>query len=98
MPGQSGTRLRRLTTVAVALYAVFLVASPFEHHDLQCEMRTPLHCTACASTALGSDPQTASIPDICHLDDAGIAVQDLIFSHGFLLDVRSNDRSPPVCS
>src|SRR4029079_12290178 len=81
MPGQFGTRLRRLATVAVALYAVFLVASPFEHHDLQCELRTPLHCTACTGNALGSDPQTGAVLGASPLVDAGSAVEDLASPH-----------------
>jgi hypothetical protein len=85
-------------TVAVALYALFLAVSPFEHHDIQCELRTPLHCTACTGSALGSDPSGAATPCVCHLDDAGSAVEQLILSYGFLLDVRSSGRSPPVRS
>jgi hypothetical protein len=99
MPGTAGVRVRRpLVTVALALYAIFLAVSPFEHHDIQCELRTPLHCTACASTALGSDLGGTPAPGACHLDDAGSADQQLILSHGFLLDVHSSGRSPPVRS
>ena len=46
----------------MALYAVFLVFSPFEHHDLSCELKTPQHCTSCSSTQLGSDTQVVLAP------------------------------------
>jgi hypothetical protein len=82
----------------MALYALFLVTAEFEHHDLQCELRTPLHCTACAASALGSDLQDIAIAAVWHLDDAGSAVPELIVAHGRLLDVRSNGRSPPSFS
>lgn len=98
MPGQSGGRLRRLTTAALALYAVFLVASPFAHHDLQCELRTPLHCTACAATALGSDLQTDIVAGLWHLDDAGSALIVQVTTQPFILEVCTSGRSPPARS
>jgi len=95
---QFSRRWRRLALLGMALYALFLVTSPFEHHDLQCELRTPLHCTACAASALGSDLQDIAVVGAWNLADAGSAVTDLIASQGCLLDVRSNGRSPPVLS
>ena len=97
MIGRDGGRFsHRLGAVGLALYAIFLVASPFEHHDLSCELRTPQHCTSCTSTQLGSDPQTSLNPGACRLADAGqaLAVQDL--AEDTLLAVRSTGRSPPV--
>jgi len=88
-------RWRPFVTAALALYVVFLAVSPFEHHDLRCEMRTPLHCMACAGSALGADVSSTAAPGVCHLHDVGRAVEHLIFPHGFLLDVRSKGRSPP---
>ena len=93
-----GRGWRRLAFLGVALYALFLVTSQFEHHDLQCELRTPLHCSACAASALGSDLQDIAVVGTWHLADAGSAVTDLVVSHGRLLDVRSNGRSPPSFS
>jgi hypothetical protein len=95
---QSSRRWRRFAFVGMALYALFLVTSPFEHHDLQCELRTPLHCTACAASALGSDVQNIAVIGVRHLDDVGSAVTELIVCHGRLLDVRTNGRSPPAFS
>lgn len=82
--------------ISVALYAVFLVTAPFEHHDLSCELKTPFHCTACVSSQVGSDPQAAVIPAIWHLDDAGRAVSLPVIAHGVLLVVHTPGRSPPA--
>jgi hypothetical protein len=86
---------RRLALVGVALYALFLIASPFEHHDLQCELKTPQHCTSCTSTQLGSNPQTLLNPGVWHLADAGRAVGVDLLDKDTLLVVRSTGRSPP---
>jgi hypothetical protein len=84
-----------LALAGLALYAIFLVGSPFEHHDLLCELKTPLHCTSCTSTQLGSDPQILWYAGVWHLADAGQAVAVLFLSEGTLLTVRSTGRSPP---
>jgi hypothetical protein len=86
---------RRLALVGVALYALFLVASPFEHHDLLCELRTPQHCTSCTSAQLGADTQIAVTPGEAQLADAGRAYAILYLSADTLLAVRSTGRSPP---
>ncbi len=80
----------------MALYAVFLIASPFEHHDLACELKTPQHCTSCTSAQLGSDPQPLLAPGVWHLDDAGRAVADDYAGEDTLLVVRTTGRSPPA--
>ena len=92
----TGDGARRLGLVGLALYVVFLVASPFEHHDLQCELKTPQHCTACTATQLSSDPQVLLNPGTWHLADAGRAVAFDHLAEDTLLDVRSTGRSPPA--
>ena len=97
MARREGGRLsRRLALVGMAIYALFLVASPFEHHDLQCELKTPQHCTACTATQLSSDPQFLLNPGTWHLADAGRAVAFDHLAEDTLLDVRSTGRSPPA--
>ena len=93
-----GTRRhsRRLALVGLAIYAVFLVASPFEHHDLLCHLKTPQHCTSCASSQLGSDPHAPLNLGAGHLADAGCAVSFQLLAEGTLLTVRSTGRSPPA--
>jgi hypothetical protein len=91
----SGRLSRRLALVGMAIYALFLVASPFEHHDLQCELKTPQHCTSCTSTQLGSDTQIVLAPGAAQLADAGRATAFVVLDQGTLLAVRSTGRSPP---
>lgn len=85
-----------LTLVGVLLYAVFLVTSPFEHHDLDCHLKNPLHCTACTSSVLGSDTHAPAEVGSIRLTDAGRATPFHATRHGVLLAVRSTGRSPPV--
>jgi hypothetical protein len=96
MTRTGGGRLsRRLALVGMAIYALFLVASPFEHHDLQCELKTPQHCTSCTSTQLGSDTQVVLAPGAAQLADVGRATAFVVLDQGTLLAVRSTGRSPP---
>ena len=87
---------RRLALVGVAIYALFVIASPFEHHDLSCELKTPQHCTSCASTQLGSDTHVILAPGAAQLADAGRASAFVLLDEGTLLVVRSTGRSPPA--
>jgi hypothetical protein len=86
---------RVLTLAGLALYAFVLVASPFEHHDLICHLKTPQHCTSCSSNQLGSDPHALPSPDPSHLKDAGSAATHDHTIEGALLAVRTTGRSPP---
>jgi hypothetical protein len=85
----------RLTFVGVALYAIFLVMAPFEHHDLLCHLKTPQHCTSCSSTLIGSSPRSLAIFGAWHLADAGRADAFRPRAESTLLAVRSTGRSPP---
>ena len=97
MTGNASGRLsRRLALVGMAIYAVFLVASPFEHHDLSCELKTPQHCTSCTSTQLGSDTQVVLSPGAAQLADAGVACAYVLLDEGMRLVVRTSGRSPPA--
>ena len=80
----------------MAVYAVFLAATPFEHHDLLCELKTPLHCTACTSSVLGSDSIKSAPAGAATLTDFGLAFTAALTTHGILLDVSSPGRSPPA--
>jgi hypothetical protein len=95
-PQGTGRLSRRLALVGMAIYALFLVASPFEHHDLSCELKTPQHCTSCTSTQLGSDAPIALTPGAAQLADAGSATSVIVLDKGTLLVVRSTGRSPPT--
>ena len=80
----------------MAIYALFLIASPFEHHDLSCELKTPQHCTSCTSTQLGSDTHVSVAPGAAQLADAGSAAAFVLLDEGTLLVVRTTGRSPPA--
>jgi hypothetical protein len=88
----------RLALVGLAIYAVFLIASPFEHHDLLCELKTPQHCTSCTSSQLGANPPAATAPGAWDPADAGQAISIQLMTEGALLSVRTTGRSPPARS
>jgi hypothetical protein len=90
------TRARLLTAVGLALYAFVLVTLPFEHHDIVCHLKTPQHCTSCASSQLGSDPHALSAPGAARLADAGSAIAVEPTFEGAVLTTRSTGRSPPA--
>jgi len=79
-----------------ALYALFLIVAPYEHCDLVCHLKTPLHCTSCSSSLVGSDPHTPALVGAWDLADAGRAVVESVIADGVLLPVRSTGRSPPA--
>ena len=89
-------RLRILACAGLALYALFLFVSPFEHDDFSCHLKTPQHCTACTSSLVGADPNGPVAPDASHLTDAGKAVSMLLVADGVVLAARSTGRSPPI--
>jgi len=84
--------------VGVAIYAVFLVTAPFEHHDLLCHLKPPTHCTACTSSLVSADPHTPIVVGASDLADAGRALAVDVATCGFLLTVSSTGRSPPASS
>lgn len=99
MAGRSGIgRYRRFTALAFALYAVFLLTAQFEHHDLACELKTPQHCTSCASSQLGSASHTQTPLDGYRLADAGRPVSLHILPESTILSNHSSGRSPPSFS
>jgi len=82
--------------VGVAIYALFLVTAPFEHHDLVCHFKTPTHCTACTSSLVSADPNTPAVSGAADLTFAGGAFAVDVVADGYLLTVRSTGRSPPA--
>src|SRR6188472_2293178 len=89
---------RRLASVALALFSVFLATAEIEHHDIACHLKTPQHCTACAQSQLGSDPHAPASFDRIVLADAGYAMSDAVLLSGTVLPTRSSGRSPPAAS
>ena len=95
IPRTRDRSFRSWRLIGVALYALFLITAPFEHHDLSCELKTPQHCTSCVSSQLGSDPHSTTRPSVWHLADAGRADAPQIVWHGVLFVVSTSGRSPP---
>lgn len=91
----AGRPPRILPFVGVAIYALFLVAVPFEHDDLSCELKTPQHCIACRASLVGSHPDAPAALDASYLTDAGKAVSVLLLCDSVVLPARSTGRSPP---
>jgi hypothetical protein len=99
MAGTQGVRRwRRFAAIALALYGVFLVTAQFEHHDLACHLKTPLHCTSCASSPLSVNTHVTASPGGTCLADAGGATASQALSEGVLLTSPSSGRSPPALS
>jgi hypothetical protein len=86
---------RRWALVGAAVYAVFLLTSPFTHHDLACELKNPLHCTACTSSVVGADLSPVATAGASHLADAGCTTFEQVLVADLLLTVRTTGRSPP---
>ena len=81
--------------MGMALYALFLVTAPFEHHDLLCHLKTPQHCTACTSSLVSAHPNAPATVGASDLADAGGAISFDVLTDGFLLTLPSTGRSPP---
>jgi len=86
-----------LTLAIVALYATVQLAGAFEHHDLACELKTPQHCVACVSSAVGPDPASNVVTGSWHLADAGCAILLDVRAESLLIDLDRGGRSPPAC-
>ena len=82
--------------MGLAIYAIFLIAVPFAHHDLICELKTPGHCTACTSSVVGADPSQPAMLGTWTLTDVGRALSIQVASSGALLPVKTTGRSPPA--
>jgi hypothetical protein len=88
-------RSLRSVSVEVAIYLAILLAAPFAHHDLDCHLKTPLHCPACASNEVGLNTSLPAIARTLNLPDAGDVITCQPPANGTLLPVRSTGRSPP---
>ena len=91
-----GARFRRLAIAGVLLHTLFLAIADFEHHDIACHLKTPLHCTSCALSPVSSDPRTPFDPGASGLTDAGRAVAVNVEFESAVLAVGTTGRSPPA--
>jgi hypothetical protein len=88
-------RWKRRILLGAILHLAFLAVAPFEHHDLQCHLKTPLHCAACASSPLSPAPRAAHSPAPSLLTDVGVASVLVVADKDTCLAVRTPGRSPP---
>lgn len=74
--GRRGGRFVTIAALGLALYAVALLANPLLHHDLDCHLKAPGHCSACIANPLGSRAEVGGAPgkptvlSARHLDSA----------------------------
>ena len=86
----------RITALVLALFAVFLITAQLEHHDLECHLKTPQHCSGCNSSPLGSDPHSLVSVVRMVLADAGRTVCITDLRPATVLSARLSGRSPPL--
>jgi hypothetical protein len=99
MRGRFGTtRWRMAAYIGGALYAFFLIAAPFEHHDIECHLKSPQHCTSCNSSLVGSDPHPVGTPGVSSFVDLGSAIALQQSIDEVLLVKETTGRSPPPVS
>lgn len=88
--------MRILKWLGLALYATVLVLAPFQHHDLECHIRNPQHCTACSSIQASTDPAAVTGIPSAQLVDLGWAVSSYTPAKNVVLVAEVNGRSPPA--
>jgi len=94
--GKTGPhRSLRSVSLEVAIFLAVLLAAQFEHHDLACHAKSPLHYTACASAQVGLETRVGTAAHTAGLADAGGVITYQSLPNGTRLPVRSTGRSPP---
>ena len=88
--------MRLLKWLSFALYATVLVLAPFTHHDMECHIKNPQHCTACSSAQASIDPATIPGPAVAPLVEFGWAVLSYCPAENVLLVSDLTGRSPPA--
>jgi len=87
--------MRTAKWLGLVLYAAVLVLAPFQHHDIECHLKNPLHCTACSSVQAGTDPAAVTAVPVAPLVELGFAVSSYRPAKTFVLVADFNGRSPP---
>jgi hypothetical protein len=88
--------MRTAKWLGFALYAIVLVLAPFTHHDIECHLKNPQHCTACSSTQASVDPATIPGPIVAPLVELGWAVLSYRQAENVVLAAGLTGRSPPA--
>jgi hypothetical protein len=96
VPDRGGSPARVTLWLSVAVYVLFLVASPWLHHDTECHVKTPSHCGACMASPLGLGAAVAAAVNAFHLPDAGDVKAISVSVHERIFAVDTPGRAPPA--
>jgi len=92
-----GGRLASVTLwLSVGVYLLFLVASPWLHHDTECHVKTPSHCGACMASPIGLGAAVAADVNAFHLPDAGDVETIFVTANERIFVVDTPGRAPPA--
>jgi len=81
--------------VILFLYALVLIASPVFHHDLECHIKTPDHCQACAAHPVAPPAAIAAVFCGAVLPEAGDVTSLCDPGAPTLVRVEVPGRAPP---
>ena len=88
--------MRIVKWLGLVLYAAVLVLAPFTHHDIECHLKNPSHCTACSSVQASTDPAAVTAVPVAPLVELGWAVLSSCPAENVLLVSDLTGRSPPA--
>jgi len=88
--------MRIIKWLGLALYATVLVLAPFAHHDIECHIKNPQHCSSCSSSQASTDPAAITGPSVAPLVELGVAVSSYCQAENVLLVAGLTGRSPPA--
>jgi hypothetical protein len=82
--------------IVVALYALVFLGSPIFHHDIECHLKTPGHCDACAANPQVSRIETGVGLALATLPEAGRTVAARTAAPAPPLGSPHSGRAPPA--
>jgi hypothetical protein len=80
---------------ALALYVLVLVVSPLFHHDIDCHLKSPTHCTACLATPVASPAEAHAATMAAPLPEAGIVEPAVLAQVPAVATLDETGRAPP---
>jgi hypothetical protein len=87
---------RPWAVVALAVYAILLMANPLLHHDVACHVKSPTHCVACTSSPSAGRVE-AAVPIAARPLPAAGHVERLVCSADDSAAIlETTGRSPPA--
>ena len=99
MPARAGReRLRLLSFIGVVVHALFLLGTPFQHHDLICHLKTPQHCTSCTASPAARRSDAPVATGACMMNEAGAPACFEASAESAVVGDRRSGRAPPAQS